>query len=68
MIAWLNPAALIGLTLVTGPVIVHLLRRRRSRRVPFPSLRFLQPSHAAAVRLHTPADWPLLVSISTQAA
>lgn len=60
MTTWLNPIAFIGLTLLAGPVIVHLLRRHRSRRVPFPSLRFVQPSRAAAVRLHTPADWRLL--------
>jgi hypothetical protein len=59
--AWLNPAALWALALVAGPIVVHLLRRRRAPRVQFPSLRFIRPSPATSVRLRPPADWLLLL-------
>src|SRR5512145_555978 len=59
--AWLNPAALWALALVAGPIVVHLLRRRRAPRVEFPSLRFIRPSTATSVRLRPPADWLLLL-------
>lgn len=57
----LNPAGLAALLAVAAPIVVHLLLRRRARRVLFPSLRFVRPSDAAAVRLRAIADWPLLV-------
>jgi aerotolerance regulator-like protein len=61
MIAWLNPAALAGLALLAGPVLVHLLLRHRADRVPFPSLRFVRPSRTAAVRVRLPSDLALLL-------
>ena len=61
MIAWLNPAALAGLALLAGPVLVHLLLRHRAERLPFPSLRFVRPSRTAAVRLRLPSDLALLL-------
>lgn len=62
MIAWLVPLALAGLFTVAGPVVVHLLRRHRARRVQFPSLRFVQTTQTSAVRLRFPSDaWLLLV-------
>lgn len=60
MIAWLNPAALSGLVLLAGPLLVHLLLRHRADRVPFPSLRFVRPSRTAAVRVRLPSDLALL--------
>jgi len=57
---WLNPPALAGLAVVAGPVLVHLLRRQRARRVPFPTLQFLLPARAAAARLRRPSDLLLL--------
>ena len=60
-IEWINPAALLGLAAVAGPVLVHLLRRRRASRLAFPSLRFLTTSRAAAMRMNSPADVRLLV-------
>lgn len=57
----LNPAGLAALLALAGPILVHLLLRRRARRLMFPSLRFVQPSNAAAVRLRAITDWPLLV-------
>ena len=64
MIAWLHPAALVGLLAIALPVIVHLLRRERARRVIVPSLRFVRASERTAVRLRTPSDpWLLLLRI-----
>lgn len=40
--AFLAPVALLGLLLVSLPVLIHLLVRRRGRRLDFPSLRFLR--------------------------
>ena len=58
----LNAAALAGLAAVALPVAVHLLTRRRARRVVFPTLRFVAAARAAAIRLDTPSDaWLLLL-------
>lgn len=62
MIAWLNPAAFTALLAVAGPIAIHLLRRQRARRQPFPSLRFVPASRTAAVRLRLPAD-PWLLAL-----
>lgn len=56
MIGWLNPSALWALPLALMPVVIHLLRTHHARRVQFPSLRFVQPSRAAAVRMRLPSD------------
>ena len=65
---WLLPAALAGLTLLAGPLALHLLTRHRARRLPFPTLRFVQPSNTAAVRLRQPTDvWLLILRLSTVA-
>ncbi len=61
MIAWGNIAALAGLLLVAGPVLVHLLLRHRATRVLFPSLRFVRTSRTAAVRFRVPSDLALLL-------
>ena len=60
-VIWLLPAALAGVALVVLPIVIHLLARQRSRRVPFPTLRFLPASQLAALRHRAIADWPLLV-------
>jgi hypothetical protein len=39
---FLAPATLLGLLLVSLPLLIHLLVRRRGRRLDFPSLRFLR--------------------------
>ena len=59
-LVWINVAALAGLLAVLGPVLVHLLRRQRARRVPFPTVQFLVSTRAAAARIGTPSDLPLL--------
>jgi hypothetical protein len=58
----LNPAGLAALLALAGPILVHLLLRRRARRLLFPSLRFVRASNAAAVRLRAITDWPLLAA------
>lgn len=40
--SFLAPFTLIGLALLALPVLIHLLVRRRARRIDFPSLRFLR--------------------------
>ncbi len=71
MIAWLNAPALWGVAAALGAIAVHLLFRERARRVPFPSLRFVQPSFTSAVRMRRPTDAALLavrVAVLTAAA
>lgn len=60
-VAWLSPAAWWGLAALVVPIAVHLLFRPRSRRLPFPSLRFLRGSRLAALRRRHVSDWPLLL-------
>ena len=57
---WLTPAALLGLALVVLPIAIHLLVRQHSRRVDYPSLRFIRPSQLAAVRRRSIQDAALL--------
>lgn len=60
-VSWLAPLAWAGLALIAVPIAIHLLARRESRRIPFPSLRFVPASTLAALRRRAIADWPLLV-------
>ena len=60
MIGWLQPSAFWGLGLLALPVAIHLLRTRHARRVPFPTVRFVQPSSTASVRIRPPSDLRLL--------
>ena len=65
MIAWLQPVALVGLLAAALPIVIHLLRRERARRVIVPSLRFVRASERSAVRLRAPSDpWLLLLRIA----
>jgi hypothetical protein len=59
-IAWLAPVALAGLLLAAIPIAIHLLVREQTRRVAFPSLRFLRQSQLAAFRLRSLQDGLLL--------
>lgn len=52
-----NPWFLIGALAVVVPIVVHLVRRERARRVPFPSLMFLRHIPQKSLRrrrLHHP--------------
>ena len=57
---WLNPFALFALASVALPILIHLMIQRRAERLPFPTLRFLQPTRLAAIRRHLIEDLPLL--------
>ncbi len=59
-LAWLMPAALIGLALVALPIAVHLLVRQHSRVLAYPSLRFLRETQLAAFRRRAIQDAALL--------
>lgn len=56
-----TPVALWGLTLLLGPVLVHLLSRRRAARRPFPSLRFLEATRLPPVARRRLEDRRLLL-------
>src|SRR5690606_6492764 len=57
-----NPWALAGLALVLIPILVHLFARRRTRVLPFPTLRFIAPSRLLPVRTLRLSD-PLLLAV-----
>src|SRR5262245_634464 len=60
-ITWMSPAALAGIALVVLPIAIHLLVRQPARRLPSPSLRFLQETQLAALRRRSIQDaWLLL--------
>jgi len=61
MIGWQNAAAFWTLPLAAVPIVIHLLRTHHAKRVAFPSLRFVQSSRAAAVRMRLPSDVPLML-------
>jgi hypothetical protein len=58
---WVNPAALIALFALVGPLVVHLLRRQRARIVIVPTIRFIPGVNQSVVRVRTPSDGWLLV-------
>jgi hypothetical protein len=58
---WLQPLAWWGLGMLALPMIIHLLARHRSRRLRFPSLKFLPVAQMAALRRRVLTNWPLLV-------
>jgi hypothetical protein len=58
---WLQPLAWWGLGLLALPILIHLLARHRSRRLHFPSLKFLPVEPMAALRRRVLTNWPLLV-------
>ncbi len=61
MLGWQNPTALWALSVIAVPIIVHLLRTHHAKRIAFPTLRFVQPSRTAAVRMRMPSDVLLML-------
>jgi hypothetical protein len=59
-VLWLNPFALFALAAVAAPILIHILIQRRAERLPFPTLRFLQPTRLASIRRHLLEDLLLL--------
>ncbi|MCC7031251.1 MAG: BatA domain-containing protein [Acidobacteria bacterium] len=60
-VTFLSPWAWLLAGAVVLPILIHLLARTRSRRVAFPSLRFLEATPLSAVTRRTLQDWPLLL-------
>src|SRR5215831_18119297 len=48
--AFINPLFLLGVLAATIPVVVHLVRRTRAPRVPFPSLMFIRQIEQKTIR------------------
>jgi hypothetical protein len=61
-VIWLQPAAALGILAVIAPLVLHLLARRRAARLPFPTLRFVQPTRLASLRTRALED-PLLLAV-----
>jgi hypothetical protein len=57
---WLEPVAWWGMLALAAPIVIHLLARRQSRTLAFPSLRFLQATRLAAIRRRALSDVLLL--------
>src|SRR5882724_1298966 len=57
---FLAPSMLLGLSAASIPVIVHLLHRRRARRVTWGAMQFLGPSPMPATRTRNVAQWVLM--------
>lgn len=60
-IAWIAPAALLGIALIALPIAIHLLVRQHARTLAYPSLRFLRETQLAAFRRRTIQDAALLL-------
>jgi hypothetical protein len=60
-LSFLNPALLLGLLAASLPVIIHFLSRRRTRRVVFSDLRFLQEEEAQQAQRRGVQRWLLLL-------
>jgi len=61
-VIWLNPWALLGLTGIALPVLIHLLSRGHAKTYRFPSLRFIDPSQLLPTR-RTRVQDPLLLAL-----
>ncbi len=57
---FLNPFFLLGLAALAAPVLVHLVRRTRARRVEFPALYFVRQVPQRTIRRRTLRDLLLL--------
>jgi hypothetical protein len=60
-IAWVAPAALLGVGLIALPIAIHLLARQHARTFAFPSLRFLRETQLAYFRRRAIQDAVLLL-------
>lgn len=58
--SFLNPFFLLGLAALAAPVLVHLVRRTRARRVEFPALYFVRQVPQRTIRRRTLRDLLLL--------
>jgi hypothetical protein len=58
---WLAPGAFAAFLLLAGPIAIHLLLRRKARRLMFPAAHFVPAMQAAAATLRRPSDIGLLL-------
>ena len=58
---FLNQTLLWGIAAISVPIIIHLLNRRRFRRVPWAAMRFLRVSVEQNQRRMKIEDWILLL-------
>jgi hypothetical protein len=69
MIRFTAPAALGGLVLLIGPLLIHLLQRRQARRRIVPTVRFVPRVAHSSLRPRNPEDiWLLLLRMAVIAA
>lgn len=59
--SFLNPLFWVGLTAIAAPILVHLVRRTRARRVQFPALIFVRQVPQRTIRRRTLHNLLLLV-------
>src|SRR5918998_1433012 len=59
--SFLNPLFLLGLAAVAAPILVHLVRRTRARRVEFPALYFVRQGPQRTIRRRAPHNLLLLL-------
>ena len=59
--SFLNPALLMGAFALAIPIIVHLLNRRRFKRIKWAAMRFLEVSLERNQRRMKVEDWILLL-------
>lgn len=59
---FISPLTLVGLSLITLPVIIHLLVRRRAARLDFPTLKFLRETQSFRLRPRRVQE-PLLLTL-----
>lgn len=59
---FISPAVLWALPVAAAPLILHLLSRRRARRVPFPDLAFLKRIQARALARTRLRQWLLVAA------
>lgn len=65
MLTFLTPAALFGLFLLAVPIVVHLFKPRKMRRMPYSSLRWLR---ATQQRFSRRIQWHQLLLFAVRAA
>lgn len=58
--SWGNPWAWLAVAALTVPPLIHMLGRREAKKLPFPTLRFLEPSRLQPVRRTRIQDLALL--------
>lgn len=63
---FLYPAFLVGLVAASLPILIHLLNRRRLRRIQFPAVRFILLSQKRISRSYRLRHW-LLLALRTMA-